>query len=67
VLIVGKSSKARKGTAEITARELFKRSDALLRQRLGTKDLLRFHAGGLSTGEGLAYAIRDAKDNDEKQ
>jgi putative DNA primase/helicase len=66
MLIVGKSSKARKGTAEITAREVFRRADELLRARLGTKDVLRFHAGGLSTGEGLAYAIRDGQEPDEK-
>jgi len=66
MLIVGKSSKARKGTAEITAREVFKRADALLRDRLKTRDVLRFHGGGLSTGEGLAFAIRDAQDADEK-
>ena len=59
VLIVGKSGKARKGTAETTAREVFRRVDAELRRRLGNKDLLRFHAGGLSSGEGIAWAIRD--------
>jgi Protein of unknown function (DUF3987) len=66
VLIVGKSSKARKGTAEITAREAFRRCDAILRERLKTKDVLRFHAGGLSTGEGLAFAIRDGTEPDDK-
>lgn len=65
MLIVGKSSKARKGTSEITAREVFKRADSLLRERLKSKDVLRFHAGGLSTGEGLAFAIRDGREADE--
>ena len=32
LLIVGKSGKARKGTAEHTVREVFKRADALLRK-----------------------------------
>lgn len=66
MLIVGKSSKARKGTSEITAREVFRRADALLRDRLRTKDVLRFHSGGLSTGEGLAFAIRDGQEADDK-
>lgn len=66
MLIVGKSGKARKGTAEITAREVFKRADSLMRLRLGTKHVLRFHNGGLSTGEGLAFAIRDGQEPDEK-
>lgn len=66
VLIVGKSGKARKGTAETTAREVFRRADAVLRRQSGTKNVLRFHDGGLSTGEGLAWAIRDPVEGDEK-
>ncbi|MDP2443289.1 DUF3987 domain-containing protein [Rhodoferax sp.] len=66
VLIVGKSGKARKGTAEHTPREIFKRADAMLRARHHSNDRLRIHAGGLSTGEGVAYAIRDPKEPDEK-
>lgn len=66
MLITGKSGKARKGTSETTAKEVFKRADALLRTRQGTRDVLRFHAGGMSTGEGLAWAIRDAKEADDK-
>ncbi len=65
-LIVGRSGKSRKGTAEHTPREIFKRADALLRERHHTTDRLRIHAGGLSTGEGVAFAIRDPKDPDEK-
>lgn len=66
MLIVGKSGKARKGTAETTAREVFRGADARLRRQLGTKNVLRFHDGGLSTGEGLVWAIRDAVEGDEK-
>jgi len=65
-LIVGKSGKARKGTAEVTVRKVFALQDTMTRERRGTKDTLRFHTGGLSTGEGLAYAIRDPKEADEK-
>lgn len=63
-LIVGKSGKARKGTSETTAREVFKRADLLLRQRWGNKDVLRFFPGGMSTGEGLAWVIRDPREAD---
>ena len=59
-LIVGKSGKARKGTAEHTVREIFKRTDAKVREQLGNNDKLRTHSGGLSTGEGVGYAIRDS-------
>lgn len=64
-LIVGKSGKARKGTAEHTVREVFRRADALVRNELGNDDRLRVHAGGLSTGEGIAWAIRDPREADE--
>lgn len=63
-LIVGKSGKARKGTAENAAREIFRRADAILRKRHQSNDRLRIHAGGLSTGEGVAWAIRDAREPD---
>ena len=58
-IVVGKSAKARKGTAEITPREIARRADALLRKRHNNLDRLRIHAGGLSTGEGVAFAIRE--------
>jgi hypothetical protein len=63
-LIVGKSGKARKGTAENTPREVFRRADAILRKLHQSNDRLRIHAGGLSTGEGVAWAIRDAREPD---
>lgn len=61
-LVVGKSGKARKGTAEHTPMRIFRAADELLRQRRKTGDRLRIHAGGLSTGEGIVYAIRDARE-----
>lgn len=64
-IIVGKSGKARKGTAETTVREIFRRADEILRKRQGNNDRLRIHAGGLSTGEGVAWAIRDAREADD--
>jgi len=66
LLIVGKSGKARKGTAEHTVREIFKRADVLLRKHYANEDKLRVHAGGLATGEGVAWAIRDPRDPDDQ-
>lgn len=63
-LIVGKSGKARKGTAEHTPREIAKRADEILRKRSGKTDRLKVHTGGLSSGEGVAWAIRDPKEAD---
>lgn len=65
MLIVGKSGKARKGTAEHTPMRVFRAADELLRARFKTADRLRIHGGGLSTGEGIVYAIRDARDGDD--
>ncbi|MEW5789524.1 MAG: hypothetical protein AB1899_16895 [Pseudomonadota bacterium] len=64
-LIVGKSGKARKDTAKHTVTRVFKAADELLRQRFKTGDRLRIHAGGLSSGEGLVYAIRDAREGED--
>ncbi len=65
-IIAGKSGKARKGTSETLVRLLFSLVDAKLGERLKTSARLRIHAGGLSTGEGIAHAIRDAKEADDK-
>jgi hypothetical protein len=65
ILIVGKSGKARKGTAEHTPMRIFRLVCEILRERLKTADRNRIHGGGLSTGEGLVYAIRDAREGDE--
>jgi len=64
-LVVGKSGKARKGTSEVTAREVARLADALLRKRNGSTDRLRIHDGGLSSGEGVAWAIRDPRAPDD--
>ncbi len=66
ILIIGKSGKARKGTAEHTPREVARRAGAILRQRHGTQDRLHIHSGGTSSGEGVGYAIRDPREPDEK-
>lgn len=65
LLIVGKSGKARKGTAEHTPLRIFRAADEIIRQRRNIGDRLRIHAGGLSTGEGIVYAIRDADEAKE--
>lgn len=65
MIIAGKSGKARKGTSETLVRRLFSLVDSKVRERLKTDVAMRIHAGGLSTGEGIAFAIRDAKDGDE--
>lgn len=65
-LIVGKSGKARKGTAESTVRKIFRCSDAIVSSLRGVEEHLRCHTGGLSTGEGIAWAIRDPVETDEK-
>lgn len=65
-IIAGKSGKARKGTSETLVRLLFSVADKKLAERLKTDARLRIHAGGLSTGEGLAFAIRDAREPDDK-
>lgn len=65
LIIVGKSGKARKGTAETTVREIFRRADEILRKLRESNDRLRVHGGGLSTDEGVVYAIRDAREADD--
>lgn len=65
-LIVGKSGKARKGTAEATVHEIFKHVEPLINKVNGRDDFLQIHNGSLSTGEGIAMQIRDASEPDEK-
>ncbi|WON74467.1 DUF3987 domain-containing protein [Nitrosospira sp. Is2] len=66
-LIVGKSGKARKGTSESTVRKIFRCADAIISRRRGIEECLRCHIGGLSTGEGIAWAIRDPVEAEGKQ
>lgn len=65
-ILVGRSGKARKGTSENTVREVFRRAHGILRDRHGACEPLRIHTGGLSSGEGVAWAIRDSVEADEK-
>ena len=60
-LLVGKSGKARKGTAEALPRRVFEKVDEILENKRGrtSHSRLKIHGGGLSSGEGIAYAIRD--------
>jgi putative DNA primase/helicase len=64
-LLVGRSGKARKGTSESTVREVFRRAYDILQHRHQGVEPLRIHNGGLSTGEGVAWAIRDAVEPDK--
>jgi len=66
LLIIGKSGKARKGTAEQMVRELVRLVCIILRRRHGTQDKLHIHSGGMATGEGVGHAIRDPREPDEK-
>jgi hypothetical protein len=52
--IVGRSARGRKGTSEKPVRRIGERASELL------GDKLNWQPGPLSTGEGLAYAIRDS-------
>ena len=65
-LVVGKTGKARKGTAENTPRKIYHYADAILRKRQESQNRLRVHAGGLATGEGIGFAIRDPREADDK-
>lgn len=59
-LLVGRTGKARKGTSEFTVRRIF---DAVEQLTVDEYPRLKRHEGGLSTGEGLGYAIRDKVDD----
>ena len=56
-LLVGRTGKARKGTSEFTVRRIFGAVDQLL--NADDFPAMRRHEGGLSTGEGLGYSLRD--------
>lgn len=56
-LLVGRTGKARKGTSEYTVRRVFNHAEQLLCEDYPT---LKRHEGGLSTGEGLGWTIRDS-------
>ena len=55
-LLTGRTGKARKGTSEYTPWRIFDRVEAMLGTDYGR---MKRHEGGLSTGEGLGWAIHD--------
>ena len=59
MLLVGKSAKARKGTSEDTPRKILECSDSQLAKENQGHRRLKVHTGGLSSGEGIGYALRD--------
>lgn len=59
-LLVGRTGKARKGTSEFTVRKIFEAVELLTADAYPK---MKRHEGGLSTGEGLGWAIRD-KENE---
>ncbi|WKJ91633.1 hypothetical protein QZJ86_05725 [Methylomonas montana] len=63
-LLVGRTGKARKGTAEFTVRKIF---DAVELITVDAYPSMQRHEGGLSTGEGMGKAIRDKLDEDDDE
>ncbi len=61
-LLVGRTGKARKGTSEYTVRRIFNHAERLLHDEYPS---LKRHEGGLSTGEGLGWSIRDREEDDD--
>lgn len=61
-LLVGRTGKARKGTSEFTVKRIF---DAVEQTLADEYPRLKRHEGGLSTGEGLGWAIRDKAGDDD--
>ena len=65
-LLVGRTGKSRKGTSEYTVRRIFNGVEQILHDDYPHDyPPLKRHEGGLSTGEGLGYAIRDLVKDDE--
>ena len=58
-VLVGDSAKSRKGTSWGHVRRIFGDIDPVWQRR-------RLKTGGLSTGEGLIWTVRDQDGNDEK-
>lgn len=66
-LLVGKSGKARKGTAEALPRRVFERIDQIRSEKYENHLCLKIHGGGLSSGEGICFAIRDAPEDPDAE
>ena len=76
-LITGETAKGRKGTSDRPARKIFERVDQILFERHSVtyraenkSELEKYwplntHGGGLSTGEGIAYFLRDDRTDKE--
>lgn len=59
-LLCGRTGKARKGTSEFTPRLIFNEIERLLSDDINLQySAMQRSEGGLSTGEGLGWAIRD--------
>ncbi len=63
-LLVGRTGKARKGTSEFTVKRVF---DAVEQITADKYPKMKRHEGGLSTGEGLGYVVRDKADDDDTE
>jgi len=61
-LLIGKTGKSRKGTSEHLPLRVSKRVDEIFKEKFPNYQSLNIHGGGLSSGEGISYAIRDASD-----
>ena len=59
ILVVGRSGKARKGTSEAFPNKLFNHTELT---KITNLERLKVHSGGLSSGEGVGYALRDASE-----
>lgn len=62
-ILIGNSGKARKGTSEYLSERVFEIAENMLASKYPAHATLRLHGGGLSSGEGIAYAIRDTSDD----
>ena len=58
-VLVGASSRARKGTSKYPVERIFNEAEQLLQQRSFKVEPLKIAPGPLSSGEGIIFAIRD--------
>jgi hypothetical protein len=68
VALCGASSRARKGTSEKPVRRIIRKTEEVFSRRTnGPVDLLAIADGGLSSAEGLIYAVRDESEQADKK